>query len=145
MTQPSNLDVTTALAARIDRLERQNRFYRWATTAAIVGALVVSPALMSDAFAGKKSDTITAKRLALMDDAGAVRVLLTSGKDGGGPSLTLFDDAKKPRVTVSMKEFPMLALHGKDGKARATLSAPAGKGGHLLVNDARGGTAGKLP
>ena len=145
MTQPTHDDLTAALAARVDRLERQNRWYRWATTAALVGALVISPALISDAIAGKKSDTITAKRLALMDDGGAVRVLLTSGKAGKGPSITLFDDAKKQRVIMSMKKFPMLALHGKDGKARATLSAPGGKGGHLLVNDARGKTAGTLP
>lgn len=127
-----------SMSRRLERLERANRLYRWGIALALVLGLVVSPALMTDANAGKKSDTLTAKKLALMDDGGVVRVLLTAGKDGGGPSMTLFDAQKKPGVTVSLKKFPMVALHNASGKSLATLSAPAGEGGHLILHDARG-------
>jgi len=149
------------LTRRLETLERRQRRTRYGLLGVLAVALLLVPANVERAVA-KPGDTITAKKLALLDDAGTVRVLLSAGKTvesgaqvslfgragnprvilatSGGPKLSLFDPSGTPRVNVATRndKEPLISIHDKAGKLMGSMTGLREHGGHLMVLDRQG-------
>ena len=133
---PQDVD---ALVRRMARMERRARWSTIALGAVIAASLVLSPLLSSDSAASRgRGDTLTAKKLALLDDEGRVRILLTAGTGDRGPSVTLLNAAQKPGVVLSYKTMPAVSVFNTEGKTVGELNANPTTGGLLLLKGPRG-------
>jgi len=155
MTEPT-LDTLTK---RLDRMERENRWWRVAGGAvlAVLVATAASPA-------PKVADKILAREFILADDTGVARARL--GLTFGKPELAFDDDPRalvaqsgtpiEPRMSLSddmlafagknrtlrlklgvyrqIDDLPVLVLHDERGRARIDLSVFQG-GPSLIIQD----------
>lgn len=150
-----------ALSKRLQKLEKRQHWYKVGLFGLLGLSVLFAPTAIEQAFA-KPGDTITAKTIALLDDAGTVRVLLTAGKNvdtgasvslfgpgkkprailatKGGPKLSLFDPSGVPRVNVATKnaEEPVISIHDKKGALMGSMTGLRDHGGHLMVLDRQG-------
>ena len=154
-------DLTT-LARRLDQVER--RVARWRALAA--AALVAGAAALSGAaFADRPQPAeIEVRRLAIVDERGATRILLTTeGQDGfigltdargetramiqahpGGARIVLGDG--RPRLVLAADPVAVLAtMSGPDGVARAVVGVGAAGRETLLLTRPDGSPSAVLP
>lgn len=138
------------LEHRLDKLERQNRRYRWSVIGLTVLLIAGAPALVSagdDSKAGETAttDRILTRSIGIVDASGAVRLDLSAEK-AGTPALRLMDAGGETlaTLTVTPSGTPMLALMA-GGKTQAALVAPKDKGGHLVTFDKAGEKSGAFP
>lgn len=128
----------TALVGRIERLERGNRRYRWMLGVAIVLGLIIGPVVAVNAGdeGTTRFDTVSVKRLAVMDGNNRVRALMGT-KDDGKSYLSLFDVNNKVRASLAVTKTnnPMLSLYDENQKVRATMTYMEGKGSHVILFD----------
>jgi hypothetical protein len=87
------------LAARLESLERENRFWRWGGGLALIGVLV---GVIGGAQRADDAKVIEAERFVVRDKDGKERIRLGLASDGA---------------------TPVLFLNGKDGSNRAILQA----------------------
>lgn len=82
-------------------------------------------------------DLIKTRRLAIVDEQGAVRIKL--GSENGTTALLLNDAAGKIRVGLSVNRSgtPVVSVHGEDGGVRALLTS-ADSGASLVLVDNNG-------
>lgn len=128
---------TDALAVRVERLERQNRWLSRALMIVAVGAaLLVTLAAMSPP---SIQDVVTAKSFEVVDDEGNVRAELGVLPDGSH-GLALHDADGNERATLGVWPHgtaQSLSLHDPDGKMRALLAvSPDGFAGMRLFGAA---------
>ncbi|MBI4642119.1 MAG: hypothetical protein HY731_15635 [Candidatus Tectomicrobia bacterium] len=126
MNQPT-MDINT-LGRRLDRLERENRWWRifGSVSVVVLGLLLLMGATRSQK--GDIPDEIQAKRFVVMDQAGKLRAKLASGVDGT-TSLVFFDQDERLRATLAVGANGTTGMGFVDqsGKRRVTL-AVAGDG-----------------
>jgi hypothetical protein len=112
----------TVVLQRLARLEEARRRWKLLGIGTIsVLALVV---LLGAAGGTKVPEEIRAKQFVLVDQNGKIRAMLRSFENGSA-SLTVNDDAEKPRITMGVEGVgnPLLALIDRTGKdARVFLS-----------------------
>src|SRR4051794_27808997 len=80
-----------SLTERVERLERENRSWRWLGTAVLIGATALI------AGGADQTKVIEAERILLREKGGKIRAVLEV-KDDGTPHLALFDKAGKTGV-----------------------------------------------
>lgn len=114
-----------ALTERLDRLERENRRWKGASTVAAVG--IAALVLIGQAGPSKVAPVVEAERFVLRDVNGKARARLFTGP-GGAPILGLSDKDGELRavLTVGADGTPLLGLQDKGEKARAVLTVEAG-------------------
>lgn len=134
-TEPTALlDVTK----RIERLEKQNRMLK--QTFLVLATLAACAILMGQA---PPSRTIEANEFLLKDASGKVRARLTLAI-GGGPSLSLLDEAERVRAVLAINNgIPKIGLLDGNGESRVNLFADAGVSG-LTVKDQTGRSRAQL-
>lgn len=115
---------TERLGKRLERLEREIRWWRCGTLLVALG--LASVVLMGQA--SPTSRTVEAERFVLKDARGTIRAQLTVLTDGGGPVLGLADKDGRVRAFLSLLSdgAPLLALSDTEGKARVTLGFDQG-------------------
>ena len=111
-----------ALARRVDRLERESRW--WKRLASMMLVLLGIIGLLGAA-AGKKAKSPTelrGQRIVLVDKAEQGRAELTMLPDNQ-PGLMLTDDAGKPRLMLALSKYgePMLSFADAGGTRRIIL------------------------
>ncbi len=147
------------LSERINVMERQNKRLKGGLLALVMIAFFAIPFISLHADGDKTAsfDTVTAKKFAVMDKKGDVRIIMSADKrrttvgllgaggkvriamalDGkGNPILSLNGGDEKPRVTVtsSKKNGPSVILFNEGGKADAVLmSNKKGGGGAIMM------------
>jgi hypothetical protein len=112
-----------AFSQRIDRLERESRWWKRLLSMALV---LLGMVMLLGAAASKKTQSpaeLRAKRIMLVDDAAKVRAELTVMADNQ-PGLILADDAGKPRLMLSLTRYgePTLSFVDSGGTRRVVLS-----------------------
>lgn len=142
--------MTDDLAARVERLERENRrFKRWAA----VGVLLLGGAvLLGQAAPERVHDVVQARDFQLLDAQGRSRGGMSVGSDGS-LGLNMFDQAGAHRVVLGLSPSgaPMLVLHAStkegggaslalldDGRAALFLDGRDARGSSLLGCSADG-------
>ncbi|MFO7945970.1 MAG: hypothetical protein R6V19_04065 [Armatimonadota bacterium] len=120
---------TKALAERVERLERQNRWLK--IGAAVVAAIMVVAVLMGQTPEEKtiEADKIKVESLQIVDAEGKRRGTFTMME--GRPVLALYDRTEKPRIGMSIPqgEGPEFILFDINGRARTKI--------HLLGDEPR--------
>lgn len=126
----------TPMAARLEKLEQQNLYFKWG--AAAMGAIMVGAALVAllyliqlDPNINVKPDTadvstVRTKKVEIVDGSGRVRMILSADK--GAPALSLVDDKNIERGRLAQdEEGANLFFWDKGGKAIVELngSGPA--------------------
>jgi hypothetical protein len=111
------------LARRVDRLERESRWWKCLAAATLVGLGVV---VLLGATASKKTKSpseLRGQRIVLVDKAEQGRAALTMMPDNQ-PGLMLMDDAGKPRLMLGLSRYgePMLSFSDASGVRRMVLS-----------------------
>jgi len=102
-------------------------FAMFAVASGLIGGLVANQFLAgTPALASQKqnrAETLTVKRLVLVDDNGQYRAMLFLNTDNQ-PTLVLTDADERPRVALTLKNSgePSLNLIGKGGQSQAMLS-----------------------
>jgi hypothetical protein len=112
-------ELRDSLEQRVERLERQNRRFRWFLLTLPVLALVLGAEVQKAVWKGK---TVVAEEFILADADGKTRALLNLQKDG--PHFFLLDNDGKVRVNLaadSEGNCPALFLINAEGKSLATL------------------------
>lgn len=126
-----------ALAARVERLERQNR---WLTSALLIVAVGAALLVTLAAVAPPSiQDVVKAKSFAVVDDEGNVRAELGFSADGShGLVLRDADGSERATLAVSTKGSAQgLSLRDPEGKTRALLAvSPDGFAGVRLFGAA---------
>jgi hypothetical protein len=112
-----------ALSYRVDRLERECRWWRRlaSVTLALLGILVLLGAAASKKV--RSPTEVRGQRIVLVDTAEQRRAELTMLPDNQ-PSLTLTDHAGKPRLVLALSKYgePMLSFVDAGGTRRIILS-----------------------
>jgi hypothetical protein len=139
---PQNID---ELVNRIQKLEKKQGNYRLGIAALLgLALLAVTPSVIDVAMA-KPGDTLTAKTIALLDDDGTVRVLLSAGKTvDTGAQVSLFGKGGKPRTILATKGGPKLSLHDPSGQARVIVATRNNKEPLISIHDKKGGLMGSM-
>ena len=120
----------SAVAGRLEKLERQNRRLKYAGAAALL--LVSAVLLMGQA--APVPETIEARTFIVLDAHGTPRAILTAAESGGG--LSLHDpDGNVRALLISSEEGTVLTLFDADGTERVMLEATEGGSG-LYLRDA---------
>jgi len=128
----------TAVVARLEKVERQNRRLRGAGIAVLV--LAAAGLLMGQALPRQR--TVEAEEFLLRDANGRIRASLSVFD--GDPGLSLIDQAGKLRAGLSLVDGdPLLNLKDEAGKSRASLSVFDGTPG-LEFRDQAGKPRAKL-
>ncbi len=149
------------LVNRIEILEKKQGRYRLGILGLLgLGMMMMTPSVIDRAMA-KAGDTLIAKKIALMDDDGTVRVLMSAGKTvdsgaqislfgkggkpraiiatSGGPKLSLYDPSGVPQVNLAILDNePGISIHDKKGKLMGIMAGLQEHGGHLMVLDREG-------
>ena len=150
------------LVNRIEILEKKQGRYRLGILGLLgLGMMMMTPYVIDRAMA-KAGDTLIAKKIALMDDDGTVRVLMSAGKTvdsgaqislfgkggkpraiiatSGGPKLSLYDPSGVPQVNLAVNnnKEPVISIHDKKGKLMGLMAGLQEHGGYLLVLDREG-------
>jgi hypothetical protein len=89
-------DAWSNLAKRIERLERQNRFFRLIS---LLSVLLLSAVLLMAQSGQWRRGTLTAGRFELVDETGKLRAALGMSKIG--PALLLIDEKGTTRVSLN--------------------------------------------
>jgi hypothetical protein len=112
-----------ALARRVDRLERESRWWKRlaSVTLVLLGILVLLGAATSKK--AKSPTEVRGQRVVLVDKAEQGRAELTMLPDNQ-PSLMLTDNAGKPRLVLALSKYgePMLSFVDVGGTRRIILS-----------------------
>ena len=112
-----------ALARRVDRLERESRWWKRlaSVTLVLLGILVLLGAATSKK--AKSPAEVRGQRVVLVDKAEQSRAELTMLPDNQ-PSLMLTDNAGKPRLVLALSNYgePMLSFVDAGGTRRIILS-----------------------
>ena len=124
MTEPT----LNALTQRLDRLEREVRWWKLVGSAA-VGLLGVI--FLLGAAGGKVTGELRAKRFLVVDEGGGARAIL------GSSGLGLYDQAQKLRFQATVETTTTnLGLYDGNGKLQASLAVhPDGSSGLVLGHD----------
>ena len=112
-------DPTTRLTRRLDRLERENRWWRGFA----ILTLVVLSIVMLTGQVTPGNRVVEANRFILKDATGTVRAALGFSRDGS-PGLTIVDKQGSPRIGLLVKGedgWPSLGFTGRDGKPLVAL------------------------
>jgi hypothetical protein len=120
---------------RVQNLERENR--RLKRIVAGFAILVTSFALIAANNSSSPQDTVTAKYVRIVDDAGRERLSLLTDPLTSGPMLLMFDEQKHPLVTMSaLEKSTGVAFHRAgtqaylgmlDGQPNMMLASPGGE------------------
>ena len=122
------------LVNRIEILEKKQGRYRLGILGLLgLGMMMMTPSVIDRAMA-KAGDTLIAKKIALMDDDGTVRVLMSAGKTvDSGAQISLFGKGGKPRAIIAtsgggktVDSGAQISLFGKGGKPRAIIATSGG-------------------
>jgi hypothetical protein len=131
MSQTQNIE---QLVARVDSLEKKNRRFRGFFAVGILSAFFLVP-LVSLQANGKNGnfDTVTAKKIAVMDDTGKVRIIMSANKRR--TTVGILGAAGKVRIAMALtsKGDPILSLNGGNEKPRATLTSSRKNGPSLIL------------
>lgn len=120
----------SAVAGRLERLEKQNRRLKYAGAAIL---LLISAVLLMGQVA-PVPEGIAAREFIVLDAYGTPRAILTATESGGG--LSLHDpDGNVRALLISSEEGTVLTLFDADGTERVMLEATEGGPG-LYLRDA---------
>lgn len=123
------------LTQRLDRVERENRWWKVLGTATVA---VLGLVLFLGATGSKVAEEILARRFVLMDKDGKARASLVV-EDHGLPSLTFFDSEGQGRSTLALDaKGPTLVFMDADGRPRAGLAVGADGSPVLLLRGSDG-------
>jgi len=126
MTEQQSHDLEK-MAAKIDRLERQNRFAR--RLGVIVAVFAAAFLLLGNS--PNKAKTLDAQRLLVRDSSGTVRVEISVSDKTGQPKITLSDTKGKTRFHLglhSKESVPSIAMLDGKGRLRSSFGlSPSGK------------------
>jgi hypothetical protein len=113
------------LAERVERLERENRRWRWGAGFALIAGLVVT---VWGAQRAKETKVVEAERFLLRDENGTIRTELAMQPNEGptmpkNPRLDLMDEGGKPRASLVLRRggLPNLELRDQGGRPRLHL------------------------
>ncbi len=124
---------------RVKRLERETRFFRWATglLAVVAGASIVMGVSQGDDNSVGRFRQVDAGHIVLRDPDGQMRAWL--GIAEGGPRLIFFDQQGQQRMGVGMtrRSEPALAIFDVGQNERAVLGIMEGWPG-LVLRDPQG-------
>ncbi len=125
-----------AMTQRLDRLERENRRFKRAGAALLVGLAAVF--VMGQALPAKVAKVVEAQVFSVRDMSGTVRATLGASPDGT-PYLTLFDKNVKMRAVLQLKEdqSPFFSLLAPDGKAIAQMRLEQDGSGTVQLFDGK--------
>lgn len=122
-----------ALEQRLAALERSHRRLRRITAAAFV--LLFGVATLGMAADRTPPETLVAKSIQILDDAGRLRMLINARA-----GVSLLDEEKRPRAVLSVDHSgPGLALYGTSSRGGALLNVN-GDGPALSMRDNAGRT-----
>jgi hypothetical protein len=112
---------TVDLSQRLDRLERENRWWRCTASLAVVGVVLIP---LVAATAAKAPEEIRAKKLVIVDDEGRQRIVLGWY---AGYGLKIIGKGDKTRISLEDWNHgeTELALHSQEGPARLKLTVSA--------------------
>lgn len=140
-----NHESEATLRMRLDRMERESRRLRRASTALLVAFAVlvglgsVGGYIMWQRGTTVGADVVQARRFVLRDGAGRVRAMWGTTDDGSA-QLVLQDHDGRPRARLSVLHdgSPGLALVDPDGRARAVLGLLPDETISLVLADRQG-------
>ncbi len=118
-----------ALAARVDKLERHNR---WLRRAGLMVLVVAGTGLV--AAAQQRREQVIADRIALRDENGKVRAELVMDK--GAPRLQMYDADDKVRLRATVNKGPALILLDEEEADRVVIGYTKERGGAMDLYDA---------
>jgi hypothetical protein len=125
------------LAARIEKLEKQNRLFKRAAL-----ALLLLPAAIAVMGQVRPSRTLEAETFVVRDSTGTKRVEL--GMDDSSPTLRFFDARGKTRIALVESDRlslgPRIELSGEQDRVRLSLGLIREQP-HIVVNDGQGYSA----
>jgi hypothetical protein len=125
------------LAARVVRLERENRRLKFFGTAALAAAAAAL------AWQARTADTVRAREFVLLDPDG--RTAATLVHTASGPALTLLDPAGNARAALLGKEEESgLIVYDDGGRQRAVAGYAVAQGYVFRLLNGRGGLFGQL-
>jgi hypothetical protein len=161
-SQPAAFEVQTR--ARLDRLDRELRYWRLGGLLILVSAVVAIAGAMAD----PPAKELRVETLRIQESTGRDRLILTAQK--GVPDMTFLDPEGQSRLTLDIAEdqkpvlvisesghekgrltigiengSPMLKLYDKTGKMRVALGIPHEMGSLIRILDADGHILGRLP
>jgi hypothetical protein len=123
----------TALERRVAQLERSQRRLQGITFVSV--ALLVAAVSLGMAADPVPPQTVVAKSIQLLDDAGRLRILINARA-----GVSLLDEEKRPRAVLSLdRSGPGLALYGTSSRAGTLLNVNA-EGPALSLRDNAGRT-----
>jgi hypothetical protein len=128
-----NTETYICLASRVARLERSCR--RWRLVGAL-SALGFAGLVLCGAYV--PPGDLSARRLAIVDDAGVER--LSMDILDGVPNVMFYDRADKQRLMISVNRLgtPMIAFFDRDEATRLSLSLAKDDSPHLHMHDESG-------
>jgi len=111
------------LVQRLDRLERQNRLFKRATT--VAGLAVIAIVIMGQA--APRTSTVEAQKFVLKDKTGKIRAMLGEGVDNE-IGLLIYDGKQRPRAMIAVddNDMPVIRVSDDAGKERVVLDAISG-------------------
>lgn len=123
-----------AIVGRLERMERENRWWRRLGLLGVAGAAAVM--LMGQGASGRRD--VEAQSFVLLDGTGRLQARL--GMLAGGPALQLFDQDGQGRAALSIRpdSTPLLSLVDGTGRGGATLAVGANRDTALLLRDPEG-------
>ena len=133
--QTPNSDVES-LAARVEKLEKQNRLFKRAGL-----PLLLTAAAFVTMGKARPIRTLEAQSFVVRDSAGNERVEL--GMDNASPTLRFFDTHGKTRIDLSsdtLASGPRIELSGEQDRVRLSLGLIREQP-QIIVNDAQGFSA----
>jgi hypothetical protein len=149
---------------RLNRMERELRFWRLGGILTLLGATVVAAGAMSQ----PPAKELRVETLRIVQRDGKERIILTAVP--GIPDMTFLDPMGQSRLTLDIADdhkpelrvsesgeakgrltlgiedgSPILQLYDRDGKKRVTLGIPKDTGALIRILDANGRVQGRIP
>ena len=137
---PADQEPITALAGRVEQLEKQNRWMRGVTSMfAVCAALGIGAWFYSDGVIVNKT-IMESEELKLLDSSGNPRLFLRMYSRV--PVLQLVDGNGMPRLSLGLRfdDTPFIDLSDKAGRTRATLEMTEEDAPALRLFNENGGT-----
>ncbi len=125
-----------SLVARIERLEKQNRFFKGGGLAVLLS--VAALVLMGQA---RPNRTVEAEKFTLRDSRGQVRATLGIESEDR-PTLSLYDAKGWPLVSLAGEEYPFLVLSRAGSKEEVMLLATKDLYGLAIYGEPKGAKRG---